>query len=164
MPRQEKGLGVGHEVGSELLSIVTFPARLACSDSWAPRSEAFRLSLPRPAQPVSEGRSSHRAFRGKHDSSEYGWGWIHEDDGCSLDISAFFFSCVAFEQFHRDFRHTALLGLVQDRFPKSRLAYLAVKVMLENSAPTERKVDEEVTIPIRCGVLVVDQLCSTLAD
>lgn len=47
-------------------------------------------------------------------------------------------------QFHRDFRQLALLGLVQDRFPKSKLAYLAVRLMLENSAPTERQVNEEV--------------------
>lgn len=61
----------------------------------------------------------------------------------------FYFLCPL--QFHRDFRNTALLGLVQDRFPKSKLAYQAVKVMLDNSAPTERKVDEQVTVAIRCG-------------
>ena len=52
-------------------------------------------------------------------------------------------------QFHRDFRNTSLLGLVQDRFPKSKLAYLAVKVMLDNSSPTERKVNEQVSASIR---------------
>lgn len=52
-------------------------------------------------------------------------------------------------QFHRDFRQIALLGLVQDRFPKSKLAYMAMKLMMENSAPTERKVNQETTASIR---------------
>ncbi|CAN0125100.1 unnamed protein product [Ectocarpus sp. 6 AP-2014] len=58
---------------------------------------------------------------------------------------------LGFDKFHRDFRNLALLGLVQDRFPKSKLAYLVVKVMLDNSSPTERKVDEQVSASIRCG-------------
>lgn len=58
---------------------------------------------------------------------------------------------ISSRQFHRDFRNQALLGLVQDRFPKSKLAYLVVKVMLDNSSPTERKVDEQVSASIRWG-------------
>ncbi|CAM9690149.1 unnamed protein product [Pylaiella littoralis] len=64
------------------------------------------------------------------------------------------------DKFHRDFRNNSLLGLVQDRFPKSKLAYLAVKVMLENSAPTERKVNEPVSASISARALF-DKLCDT---
>ncbi|CAN0128135.1 unnamed protein product [Ascophyllum nodosum] len=49
------------------------------------------------------------------------------------------------DKFHRDFRNNSLLGLVQDRFPRSTLAYVVVKVMLDDSAPTERKVKEQAT-------------------
>ncbi|CAM9459227.1 unnamed protein product [Ectocarpus fasciculatus] len=62
------------------------------------------------------------------------------------------------DKFHRDFRNLALLGLVQDRFPKSKLAYLVVKVMLDNSSPTERKVDEPVSASISARDLF-DKLC-----
>ncbi|CAM9353777.1 unnamed protein product [Ectocarpus sp. 4 AP-2014] len=65
---------------------------------------------------------------------------------------------LGFDKFHRDFRNLALLGLVQDRFPKSKLAYLVVKVMLDNSAPTERKVDEPVSASISARDLF-DKLC-----
>eukprot|EP00752_Nemacystus_decipiens_P005102 g4630.t1 len=64
------------------------------------------------------------------------------------------------DKFHRDFRNSSLLGLVQDRFPKSKLAYLAVKVMLDNSSPTERKVDEQVSASISARTLF-DKLCQT---
>ncbi|CBJ29991.1 conserved unknown protein [Ectocarpus siliculosus] len=65
---------------------------------------------------------------------------------------------LGFDKFHRDFRNLALLGLVQDRFPKSKLAYLVVKVMLDNSSPTERKVDEQVSASISARDLF-DKLC-----
>ncbi|CAM9391906.1 unnamed protein product [Sphacelaria rigidula] len=62
------------------------------------------------------------------------------------------------DRFHRDFRQIALLGLVQDRFPKSKLAYMAMKLMMENSAPTERKVNQETTASISATELF-DKLC-----